>query len=73
MDMNCPYLSAFPREIKTSRAAGTKNFDYGVKDIMIVKNHSMTLSVVVFLSIPIDLIFFGIFFYNVRRRHPKFK
>jgi hypothetical protein len=36
MDMNCPYLSAFPREIKTSRAAGTKNFDYGVKDIMIV-------------------------------------
>jgi hypothetical protein len=26
MDMNCPYLSAFPREIKTSRAAGTKKF-----------------------------------------------
>jgi hypothetical protein len=25
MDMNCPYLSAFPREIKTSRA-GTKKF-----------------------------------------------
>jgi hypothetical protein len=35
MDMNYPYLSAFPREIKISRA-GTKNFNYGVKDIVIV-------------------------------------
>ena len=58
--MNRPYLSEFPRESKTSRA-GNKDFDYGVKDID-RQIHSMTLSVVVFLSIPIDLIFFGIFF-----------
>jgi hypothetical protein len=32
MYMNRPYLSEFPREIKTSRA-GYKDFDYRVKDI----------------------------------------
>jgi hypothetical protein len=32
MDMNHPYLSEYLREIKKSRA-GTKNFNYGVKDI----------------------------------------
>jgi hypothetical protein len=30
MYMNRPYLSEFPREIKTIRA-GNKDFDYGVK------------------------------------------